>query len=165
MSIILGPCPYRSSQLPERQHANRSTHPPAITHPNLVLNPPPEWPACTNLVRKSDGQYLQSDQSLVIQAFLTAATRRANSNLVFIDGFPDPQTKNEWLFNGLMVELNKCQEGSPVIQAINNRAQHDAQYFNPLCSMVSPPFHTSYAYSLTSCSRSLDDAALSGKGS
>ena len=97
---------------------------------------PPAWPAATDLVRRDDGHYRHSDQMPEIQACLSGAVQRANSNLVFLDAFPDAVRKGQWLAHALERELNIRLNGSTAIAVIADRAQRDQQYFNDLQSMV-----------------------------
>lgn len=110
--------------------------PPApIPPPHTPQLLPPVWPAITDLVKGRDGRYQQSDQIPEIQACLKAAVRRANANLGFYDAFPDTHRKGEWLANALVKELGARRNGT--IEAVDDRARHDDQYFNRLLSMVS----------------------------
>lgn len=94
------------------------------------------WPAVTDLVAGENGRYQQSDQTPEIQACLRATVRRANGNLVFLDAFPDPHCKAQWLGESLVIELNERRGGSPSMAAVDDRARTDAQYFNQLLHMV-----------------------------
>ena len=109
--------------------------------PNVVPPPgpgmvPPAWPAITDLVVGRDGRYQQSDQTPEIQACLKAAVRRANGNLVFLDGFPEALHKARWLGDALVTELIERRKGSITVVAVDDRARSDQQYFNQLLHMV-----------------------------
>ena len=119
-------------------HPLNSTVPfePAVALQLLVPQPPPEWLAATDLVKREDGKYRQSDQSPEIQACLSAAVQRANANLVFISGFPDPLTKRRWLTGALKMELGERRKGSATIAIVDDRARDDERYFSRLQSMV-----------------------------
>ena len=127
----------------------------ATPFPNtaLPISHPPEWPKWSDLVRKVDSRYTHSNQLPEIQACLSSAVQRANSKLIFTNGFPDLKTRGEWLSSTLKTELSRCQTESKIIQTINARAESDEQYFRSLCLMVSPISYITHACILTSCSR------------
>lgn len=77
-----------------------------------------------------------SDQRAEIRECLAAAVQRANANLVFVNGFPEAERKNQWLASALTVELNEHRKESTTIAAVDDRAKNDKQYFSRLLSMV-----------------------------
>lgn len=107
-----------------------------IAPPSALYPPPPMWPAVTNLVAGRDGSFQQSSQTPEVQACLSAAVRRANANLVFIDGFPDALRKNQWLGEALVIELSDRRGGSASMAAIDDRARGDEKYIKQLLYMV-----------------------------
>ena len=116
-------------------------HPLNITLPLELPSPtfhalPPVWPAITDLVRRDDGHYCQSNQIPEIQACLSTTVQRANLNLVFCDGFPDANCKGQWLAQALRKELDAHKGRSTTMAAVNDCANHSTQYFNHLQSMV-----------------------------
>ena len=117
-------------------HGTTPPHVLGIIPPPAPNNLPPAWPAVTDLVIGHEGLYQQSDQSPEIQACLGAAVRRANGNLVFVDGFPDPHRKAQWLGESLVTELSMRRKGSTSMEAVDDRAQKDQQYLNLLLYMV-----------------------------
>jgi hypothetical protein len=120
---------------------------PATTSP--PVSRPPEWPKWTDLVANEDGHYTHSNQIPEIQACLSSTVRRANSKLVFVNGFPDPKTKSGWLSSALKTELNERQAESLIIRDVNARAECDEQYFRKLHSMVSSTCDIVYTRILT----------------
>lgn len=119
-------------------------HPPNSTmpfEPATILQPlvpqlPPAWLVATDLVKREDGNYRQSDQTPEIQACLSAAVQRANANLVFNSGFPDPLTKGRWLASALTTELGERRKGGGTIAIVDDRARNEGRYFSRLQSMV-----------------------------
>ena len=108
--------------------------------PTLAMVPPPQpgniWSAATVLVRGENGQLQQSGQSAEIIKCISKAVRLANSNLFFINAFPDLQTQNKWLSQSLVTVLQCEAQTDPVVCEVNLRAQQDNQYMYALISMV-----------------------------
>ena len=127
---------------PTLQNIAQPPMPYIIQPPGPVVLPlapgplPLAWPAITDLVIGKEGRYQQSDQIPEIQACLSASVRRANANLALLDGFPDPHRKGQWLADALGMELSKRRNTSINVAAVDDRARHDAQYFNRLLYMV-----------------------------
>ena len=71
----------------------------------------PAWPAFTNLVQDDDGSYKQTGQTTEINNGLSAAVKRANSNLLLIDSFPDVERQEQWLVDALRRELSSRTRG------------------------------------------------------
>ena len=109
---------------------------PAAALQALVPQLPPAWLAATDLIKREDGNYRQSDQTPKIQACLSAAVQRANANLVSNSGFPDPLTKGRWLAGALKMELGERRKGGATIAIVDDRARNDERYFSRLQSMV-----------------------------
>lgn len=93
------------------------------------------WPAFTDLIQDDNGSYKQTRQISEINNFLGGVVKRANSNLVLVNSFPDPEQQEQWLVNALNSEL-AAKNGNHVINAVGERAMADANYFNRLLSMV-----------------------------
>ena len=93
------------------------------------------WPAFTNLIQDSDGSYKQTGQTTEISNCLSAAVKRAHSNLLLINSFPGLEEQERWLTEALKFEL-PSRTDSPIIQAVGERAKVDLNYFYCLLSMV-----------------------------
>ena len=77
-----------------------------VPFPAPVIPPPGNiWPAATYLVVARDGQLRQSAQSPEISKCISKAIRLANSNIFFINAFPNLQVQNEWLGQSLITVL------------------------------------------------------------
>ncbi|KAF9780632.1 hypothetical protein BJ322DRAFT_1112629 [Thelephora terrestris] len=105
-------------------------------HGNMVLAPPvPAWPAFTELIQEDNGSYKQTSQTAEINNCLSAAVKRANSNLLLINSFPDVDQQEQWLVDGLKFELSARTCGH-VIKAVGECARVDIDYFYCLLSMI-----------------------------
>lgn len=126
----------------------------------------PAWLPITDLVIGRDSHYQQSDQSPEIQACLSATVRRANANLILLDGFPDPHRKGQWLADALGIELSQRRKASTNIAILDDRARHDAQFFNRLLYMVtrSASIHHAVITTEKNHPRFVADGAHSGRG-
>ncbi|KAF9790875.1 hypothetical protein BJ322DRAFT_1017503 [Thelephora terrestris] len=140
------PAPGPSFQQPDGSLMDM-TNPGAITiiHPQTSLfpnhgnmglaQPVPAWPAFTELIQEDNGSYKQTSQTTEISNCLSAAVKRANSNLLLIDSFPDVDQQERWLVDALKFELSARTCGH-VIKAVGERARVDLDYFYCLPSMV-----------------------------
>ena len=109
--------------------------PPTVYHPR-IMSQVVTWPAFTNLIQDSDGSCKQTGQTTEISNCLSAAVKRANSNLLLINSFPDLEEQERWLTETLKFELSSRTD-SPIIQAVGERAKVDLNYFYCLLSIIS----------------------------
>jgi len=118
--------------------------PVTVPTPTLAQHevPPPlpqpgnTWSAATNLVVGDNGQLRQSAQSNDISKCLSRAVRLANSNIFFIDAFPNLKTQNKWLSESLVTVLQDQAQTDLAVREVNLRAQQDNRYMSALISMV-----------------------------
>ena len=118
--------------------------PPDTPVPMSVIVPPPSpllqpgnvWPAATHLVVGDDGRLQQSAQSSEICNCVSMVIRRANSNIFFVNAFPNLQTQNEWLGQSLTTVLQDQAQMDLIVHEVNLRAQQDSRYMTSLISMV-----------------------------
>lgn len=115
----------------------QDVHPPTdlFSNPTGYVQPSPGWPASTELIRAEDGFYKQTGQIIEINNCLSAAVKRANSNLVLINSFPGIEDQERWLADALKFELSAGNQ-SHVIKMVGERARVHTNYFNCLLSMV-----------------------------
>ena len=128
------PAPFRNTTAPPVPNVIPLLEP--IIPPPALQPLPIVWPANIDLVVGPEGRFRQSDQIPEIQTCLGAAVRRANANLVFLDAFPDAHRKGQWLAQALATELNDRRNTSTSIEAVDDRARREDQYFNRLLYMV-----------------------------
>jgi hypothetical protein len=95
----------------------------------------PAWPEFTELVQDDDGTYKQTGQTTEISSLLSAAVKRANSNLLLINSFPEVEEQEQWLVDALRLEFS-TRAHSHVIKVVGERASVEINYFRCLLSMV-----------------------------
>lgn len=115
----------------------QDVRPPANLFPDPTgyVQPSLGWPVSTELVQAEDGSYKQTGQIIEINNCLSAAVKRANSNLVLINSFPGIEDQEQWLADALKFELSAGNQ-SHVIKMVGERARVHINYFNCLLSMV-----------------------------
>ena len=81
------------------------------------------------------GSYKQTGQITKVNNCLSAAVRRANTNLVLVDSFPNVGEQEQWLVDALGFELT-ARNQNHIIKAVGECARVDINYFHCLLSMV-----------------------------
>lgn len=94
------------------------------------------WPAFTDLVRDSDGSYKQISKITEINNCLSAAVKRADSNIVLISPSPGVEKQEQWPVDALKFELYARIRGH-VIKVVGERARRtrETDRFYSLLSM------------------------------
>ena len=113
----------------------------AVPAPTSVLAPGPgnyphHIPTWTDLVQEENGSYKQTSQHPELNACLSAAVKRANTKLLFVDAFPSLHDRDTWTLDSLRTELSIRRESSHFVDAVAKRVSVDEHYLNCLLSMV-----------------------------